>query len=183
MLMGKLLLNVNEARITLERPLVLVKRSVTGNNNKISITSSRKAQEKQTARCKEKEDSEVPQYCCSIDCQGSWATGAHQLTETQQWSKTIEIISGASHSVMPTSMCQPVPSLESVGNRNSVRKTIAVGDTVPNEGERLIRGYTAPGGTKNLAMLQMFTNPLCVLSAMCKYSMAGHRRNLDCEGP
>ena len=208
MLMGKLFLSVNEARTTLERPRVLVKRSVTesrfeskpkwnrggkltangtettrsfrrrtdrkdtwrvvwgqrGNNKKISITSSRKAQENQTARCKEKEDSEVPQYCCSIDCQGSRATGEHQLTETQQWSKTVEIISGASDSVMPTSMCQPVPSLESVGNRNSVRKTIAVGDTVLNEGERLTRGYTAPGGTKNLAMLQKFTNPLCAFS-------------------
>ena len=35
---------------------------------------------------------------------------------------------------------------------------------MPIEGERLTRGYTAPGGTKNLAMLQMFTNNLCAFS-------------------
>ena len=92
----------------------------------------------------------------------------------------IAMDSEASDSVMPRSMCQRVPILESVGSRKGVRYTIDTVHTVPNERERRIRGRTAASSTKNITMqVADVHRPLCAMNKECN---AGHRIILDDEG-
>ena len=92
----------------------------------------------------------------------------------------IAVDSGASDSVSPRSIRQQFPIQESVGSSKGVRYTFATGDTVPNEGDRHIRGCAANSSTKNITIeVAHVHNTLCVVSKVRK---DGHRMILDDEG-
>ena len=88
--------------------------------------------------------------------------------------------SGASESVMPKEMCEQIPITESEGSRNGVRYTVATGHTVPNEGERRMRGCANDRAARDITMqVADVHKPLCAMSKVCK---AGHRIILDDDG-
>jgi len=88
--------------------------------------------------------------------------------------------SGASDSVMPKGKCSQIPITESPGSRSEVRYTVATGHTVPNEGERQMRGCTNDWHMRNITMqVADVHKPLCAMSKVCK---AGHRIVLDDDG-